>query len=77
MAVKTNNPNQSFRINADKQYYPIKSDVWVKKGDILYFENIDDITYVTNEISNSNITNAIAIFEGSPLDTIPCYIINS
>lgn len=77
MAVKTNNPNQTFRINAEKKYYPIKEETWIKKGDVLYFEKIDETVYITNDISDSNVTNAIAIFGGSPLEIIPCYVINS
>lgn len=75
MSIKTNIPNTSFKINAKRGNFIIKSDVWIKKGDPLYFEKINDIIYVTNVITNSNIVNAIATVDGSPLSLIPCYVI--
>lgn len=75
MSVKTNIPNKLFRINTNRAYFQVKENVSVKKGDPLYFKKINNITYVTNVITDSNIVNAIAIFDGYSLKSIPCYVI--
>lgn len=75
MSIKTNIPNTLFRINSKRECFVVKNAVWIKKGDPLYFEKINDIIYITNVITNSNIVNAIAIVDGEPLSSIPCYVI--
>lgn len=74
MAIKTNHPINLFTVNTTVDEYPIKENVSVFKGELLYFYTENEITYVTNQITADEPANGIAIKSGKSLEEIPCYI---
>lgn len=77
MPVRTNLQN-GFKINADKGYFIISSDISgdnIKSGDLLHiYKDLDGNEYITNVIGDNDV-NAIAILPGNPSENILCYIL--
>lgn len=73
--VKCNNPINLFKVNTEKGEYLVKEGVSIIEGEMLYFHEEEETTYVTNQITADESANAIAIKSGNSLEKIPCYIL--
>lgn len=76
MPVRINAPLGMFKINAPIGRFIIASGVTINRGDKLKFIDSGDTTYITNDVSNDEVTTAISLGYGTAGSTILCYVLS-
>lgn len=79
MAVRINSPVfNTFKVDAPIRTYPVLMDTSIERGDLLYFYTVNNVRYVTNDISlddSYELAHAIALKEASYPNSVECYML--
>lgn len=75
IAIKVNTHISNFKVNAELENYPVIAGNNIKTGDLLKFIDLNNKTYVTNQLLIDDHVEGIARFGNINSEIIPVYIL--